>query len=141
MEIKDLLKSGQTTPEQLMKDLQNQIDDAQKEIAAEKKAEQEKKAKADKEEKDLRRVREAFAYATIDYCMELGLIDKDTSEEDIDKICEDVCKSLKSYEKACKDFSPMRDEFEKILHDDFDWEWHSWPDDAIINTFVRSLPF
>ena len=98
MTIKELLQNGET-PEKLLKDLQDQIEAAQKEIAADKS----KEAKA----KELADAREGMVYSVLFYLESIGLIEKDSWDEwDVEEYCKMIAKAetdtVKDFEKLFK---------------------------------------
>ena len=74
------------SPEQILKDLQDQIDAAQKEIAADKSKETKAKELAD--------AREGMVYSVLFYLECIGLVEKDSWDEwDVEEYCKMIAKA------------------------------------------------
>lgn len=101
MTIKESLLNGMS-PEQILKDLQDQIDAAQKEIAADKSKETKAKELAD--------AREGMVYSVLFYLECIGLVEKDSWDEwDVEEYCKMIAKAETDTVKDFKKLFELRD--------------------------------
>lgn len=95
--VKDLLKEGKSA-EDLIKDLEAEIEEAKRQIAADEEKLKEKKIK----EEYLNSCREDVAATMLDYYIALGVIkEEDVTDDDIEKLAKDL-KKIEPYVKTTK---------------------------------------
>ena len=121
MNVKEMIEAG-INPEDLMKQLQNEIKMAQDEIAAEKKVT--KKPSND----EIAEARSAIIESCIDYLTLIGVLEEEVSDEDIEELEEVLVEVEKEMEKVKPLFAALKD-LEKSVDND----------DVIIKAFLKSL--
>ena len=121
MNVKEMIEAG-INPEDLMKQLQNEIKMAQDEIAAEKKVT--KKPSND----EIAEARSAVIESCIDYLTLIGVLEEEVSDEDIEELEEVLVEVEKEMEKVKPLFAALKD-LEKSVDND----------DVIIKAFLKSL--
>lgn len=124
MNVKEMLQAG-IKPEEMMKQLQDEIDAARKEIVAENAANE-----------TLTEAREGLLDAAIDYLAALDLIEpEDLSDSDYDTFID----FLESYEESLKMASDLSDNFKSFWNcfDTKDKDKNG--DNSIIKAFLGSL--
>ena len=120
MSLTDALRDG-VSPEDIRKSFEAALQDAQNEVAAEKKKAQEAKAGencGDCDELDLDVCREEMIYAVLDYLTALGLIpeDMEIEDDDIDHLI-DMIKEVEEEYKAKISFMKMLSAMAKMEAD------------------------
>lgn len=111
MDIKDVLKSGDATADELLAQFQKDLMKAQREVDAEKAKEAaEAKAKASKDA-NLEKVRNVMIDAVMNYLVALGVVDDDLDDEDR----ADLVKAIKSAEKEMIEQMNALNELKEIL--------------------------
>lgn len=127
MSLADALRSG-VSAEDILKDFQNELDAAKKQVAAE----QAKAKEQEEKNEELDYIREDLVEVIVEYLNALGLIDdEDMTDEEYDKLNE----LIKETEKDFKRISRMAEAYKA-----FEKELDKHKDaDAIIKAFVESL--
>lgn len=108
MNMKEVLKSGDATAEELLEQFKTQLAEAQAELKAEKEKEEAAKRAAEEAAAadELDEIRAELVDIILDYLIALGVVDEDDlDDDDVEKLTE----SLKAVEKEMKRYAQVMD--------------------------------
>lgn len=137
MNMKEVLKSGDATAEELLEQFKAQLAEAQEELKAEKEKEEAAKRAAEEAAAadELDEIRAELVDVILDYLIALGVVDKnDLDDDDIEKLTE----SLKAVEKELKRYAQVMDML-KVLEIAKPTTVHKSSEDEILAKFLKGI--